>query len=59
MFGEKSYIKKCKEKEIDIVVENGGFKPAYYVYSKFNTSGERFESFKEVKDYCNQLLQIK
>lgn len=58
MFGEKSYIKKCKDRGIDIIVDSTGFKTVYYVYSTFNRDGERFESFRDVKEYCNQLLQI-
>ena len=58
MFGEKSYIKKCKEKGIDIVVESGGFKTVYYVYSRFKEDGERFDSFKALKAYCDTLLKV-
>ena len=58
MFGEKSYIKKCKNNGIDIIVDSGGFKTTYYVYSKFSKDGERFESFKAVKAYCDALLQF-
>ena len=58
MLGEKSYIKRCKSFDIDIVVDSGGFKTVYYVYSKYNEEGERFENFKELKEYCDKLIQI-
>lgn len=59
MLGEKAYIKKCKTKGIDIVIDSTGFKTVYYVYSMFNPDGERFESFKAVKAYCDEIFKIK
>ena len=58
MLGEKTFIKKCKNKGIDIVVDSTGFKTVYYVYSAFNKEGERFESFKDVKEYCRAIIEI-
>ena len=56
---EKSTIKKYKQLGIDIVIDNSGFKTAYYVYSFLVPNGARFESFKEVKDFCEQLINSK
>ena len=53
---EASTIKKFKKHGIDIVIDNSGFKPAYYVYSAAVPEGTRFETFKEVKDFCNKLI---
>ena len=53
---EKSAIKKYKELGIDIVIDSSGFKDAYYVYSVVTPEGARFESFKEVKAFCDKIL---
>ena len=53
---EKFAIKKYKERGIDIVVYDSGFKTTYYVYSAAVPEGRRFESFKAVKQFCDELL---
>lgn len=53
---EASTIKKFKKHGIDIVIDNTGFRTAYYVYSSAVPEGARFENFKEVKDFCNKLI---
>lgn len=53
---EASTIKKFKKNGIDIVIDNSGFKTAYYVYSALTPEGVRFETFKEVKEFCNKLI---
>lgn len=53
---EKFAIKKYKEHGIDIVVDDSGFKTSYYVYSVAVPEGRRFESFKAVKQFCDELL---
>ena len=54
---EKSIIKKYKQLGFDIVRDTSGFKDTYYVYSVISPEGKRFESFKDAKAFCDEILQ--
>ena len=52
------FIRQMKQKGIDIIINDHGFKPIYEVF--YNNNGqckkERFASFKDVENFCNAYI---